>query len=528
MKILKAVVAAAGVMLMTQSAPADTPPRTLVVAKSIDDIVSLDPAQAFEFTSGEVLANVYERMMRYDLEDPTKLNGELAESWKISPDGKTIAFTLRPGAKFASGSPVRPEDVVFTYHRVIKLNKAPAFILGQLGWKADNVEQLVRKTGEREVSVTITEEYAPSFVLNALAARPASIVDEVEVRRNDKDGDMGNAWLTRNSAGSGPFRLRLYKPGESIVLDANPNYSRGAPAMQQVILRHVPEPATQRIMLEQGDIDIARDLGPDQIAGLRGNSSLKVGDYPLAAVHFFSLNQKHEKLRNPALWEAMRYLVDYEGIAGKLLRGQMKVHQAYWPTGFPGALADTPFKLDVAKAKEILAKAGLQDGVSADMDVINLPMFMDIAQSLQATMAQANIKLNLVPGTGSQVISKYRARGHQVMLIYWGPDFMDPHSNAKAFSYNVDNADNAPQSTTTWRNSWLIPELSAKTRAALLEKDPGKREQMYLELQRAVQKEAPFVIMFQAQAQVAMRGKVDGYFHGPVNDMIFYRRVTKG
>ncbi|MBI3708750.1 MAG: ABC transporter substrate-binding protein [Proteobacteria bacterium] len=527
MKILKAVVAAAGVMLMTQSALADTPPRTLVVAKSIDDIVSLDPAQAFEFTGGEILANVYDRMMRYGLEEPSKLTGELAESWKISPDGKTIAFTLRPGAKFASGNLVRPEDVVFTYQRVIKLNKAPAFILGQLGWKADNVEQLVRKTGEREVTVTVTEEYAPSFVLNALAARPASIVDEVEVSKNQKDGDLGNAWLSRNSAGSGPFRLRTYRANDTVVLEANPNYSRAAPAMQQIIFRHVPEPATQRIMLEQGDIDIARDLGPDQIKAVRAKQDLKVAEFPLAAVHFVSLNQKQEKLRNPALWEAIRYLVDYEGIAGKLLNGQMKVHQAYWPTGFPGALTDTPFKLDVAKAKEILAKAGLQDGVSADMDVINLPMFMDVAQSLQETMGQANIKLNLVPGTGSQVISKYRARGHQVMLLYWGPDFMDTHSNAKAFSYNVDNADGAPQSTTTWRNAWLIPELSEKTRAALLEKDTAKREQMYLELQRVVQKESPIIIMFQGQAQVAMRDKVKGYFHGPVNDMIFYRGVTK-
>ncbi len=88
------------------------------------------------------------------------------------------------------------------------------------------------------------------------------------------------------------------------------------------------------------------------------------------------------------------------------------------------------------------------------MDVISSAPFTDIGQSIQSTMAQAGIKLNLVPGSSAQVITKYRARNHEAMLLYWGPDFMDPHSNAKAFAYNIDNADTAPQSTTTWRNSW--------------------------------------------------------------------------
>jgi peptide/nickel transport system substrate-binding protein len=104
---------------------------------------------------------------------------------------------------------------------------------------------------------------------------------------------------------------------------------------------------------------------------------------------------------------------------------------------------------------------------------------------------------------------------------------MDPHSNAKAFAYNVDNADTAAQSTTTWRNAWLIPELSAKTRAALVERDAAKRLDMYRELQREVMKVSPWAITFQAQAQVALRSEVKGFVHGPTNDLILYHGVTK-
>jgi peptide/nickel transport system substrate-binding protein len=529
MKIVNTLLAATAFVLVggALDAWAKTPPNVLVVAKNIDDIVSLDPAQAYEFTSGEVVSNMYDRLVEYNPADIEKLTPGLAESWNVSEDGKTITFKLRSGAKFASGNPVRPEDVVFSFKRVIVLKKAPAFILAQFGWNAENVDQMIKKISDSEVSISVSENLAPSFVLNALGARPGSIVDEKEAMKNVKDNDLGNAWLSRNSAGSGPFVLRTWRPSEAVVLDANKNHYRGAPKVNQVVFNHVAEPSTQRLTLESGDADIARNLGPDQIAAVKDKPGIKVETYPQAAIHFLSFNLKHDKLKNPAIWEAARYLIDYDGIANQLLRGQMKVHQAFWPSGFPGAVEDKPFKLDVAKAKEILAKANVPQGLTIDMDMISSSPFTEIGQSIQATMAQGGIKLNLVPGASAQVITKYRARQHEAMLLYWGPDFMDPHSNAKAFAYNVDNSDSAPQSTTTWRNSWAPPELSAKTRAALVERDAAKRLDMYRELQRSVMKEAPWAITFQAQAQVALRSEVNGFVHGPTNDLVLYREVTK-
>jgi peptide/nickel transport system substrate-binding protein len=514
---------------VARRAGADTPPRTLVVAKNIDDIISLDPAQAFEFTGGEITANLYDRLVQVDIENPSQLQPGLAESWRASEDGKTIAFTLRAGATFASGNPVRPEDVAFSFGRVIRLNKPPAFILAQLGWRPENVATLVRKTGEREVSLTITEDFSPPFTLNVLAARCAAIVDQVEAMAHEQNGDLGNAWLGENSAGSGAFRLARVRRGEGVTLAANPRHFRGAPALEQVILRHSTDAGAQRLQLERGDIDLARDLGPDELAALGSREGVRVERFPQATVHFFSLNLRQEKLRNPALWEAMRWLVDYDGIADRLLRGQMRVHQAFLPAGFPGAVTERPYRLDVARARDILGRAGLlQAGVAADMDVIAAPPFPDVAQSIQQTMAQANIRLNLLPGTSAQVITKYRARNHEMMLLYWNPDFMDPHSNAKAFAYNVNNADDAPQSTTTWRNSWLVPELSQRTTAALLERDPARRIALYEALQRDVMRESPFVIMFQAQAAVGLRSAVRGYRQGPTTDLIRYQGVSKG
>jgi peptide/nickel transport system substrate-binding protein len=530
MRLFKAALLAAALAfpLAPPVSHAATPADVLVVAQNIDDIVSIDPAEAYEFSSGEYVTQTYDRLVQYDAPDVKTLAAGLATEWKADDAAKTITFTLRDGVKFTSGNPVRAEDVVYSWKRVVVLNKAPAFVLTQLGWTPQNYDSMVKADGNKVV-VKWDGAFASAFVLNVLASRPASIVDAVTVQAHETNGDMGNAWLKANSAGTGPFVLKAYRPAEIINLEANPNYFLGAPAIKGVIIRHVAEAATQQLLLESGDVDMAKNLTPDQIAGLAGKDNVKVETYPQAAVHFLSFNQKAAALQPQAVWEAARYLVDYKGMTDSFLKGQMQIHQAFWPSGFPGALDDNPYTYDPEKAKKILADAGVKTPINVSLDVINSTPFTDMAQSLQASFAEAGINFNIIPGTGSQVITKYRARTHEAMLLYWGPDFMDPDSNAGAFAYNEDNSDGHYQSTTTWRNSWAVPaELNEETKAAKAEADGAKRNEMYIDLQKKVQAKSPIVVMFQAATQVAFAKNVTGYVNGAISDFVFYRLVKKG
>jgi peptide/nickel transport system substrate-binding protein len=528
MKLFKAALLAASMIVPAAPlAHAATPGNALVVAQNIDDIVSIDPAEAYEFTSGEYVTQTYDRLVQYDAPDVKTLAPGLATAWTADDAARNITFTLRDGVKFTSGNPLRAEDVVYSWKRVIALNKAPAFILAQLGWTPANYDKMVTASGNKIV-VKYDGDFSSAFVLNVLAARPASIIDAVTVQGHEANGDMGNAWLKANSAGTGPFVLKAFRPAEIINLAGNPNYFGGAPAMKSVIIRHVAEAATQQLLLESGDVDIAKNLTPDQVASLSTKGTVNVETYPQAAVHFLSLNQKDEALTNPAIWEAARYLVNYKGMTDSFLKGQMQVHQAFWPAGFPGSLDETPYTYDPAKAKKILADAGVKTPIKVTLDVINSTPFTDMAQSLQAGFAEAGINFNIIPGTGSQVITKYRARTHEAMLLYWGPDFMDPDSNAKAFAFNEDNSDGNYQSTTTWRNGWAVPaELNAKTKAARAEADQSKRNQMYVDLQKQVQAKSPIIVMFQAATQVALAKTVSGYVNGATSDFVFYRLVKK-
>lgn len=122
-----------------------TPKDTLVVAWAIDDVITMDPAESFEISAGEIMGNAYDRLVRFDVNDPSKLYGDLAKSWTVSGDGKTFTFELKPDLKFASGNPLSADDVAFSLQRAVLLDKSPAFILTQFGFSKENVRERSRR-----------------------------------------------------------------------------------------------------------------------------------------------------------------------------------------------------------------------------------------------------------------------------------------------------------------------------------------------------------------------------------------------
>jgi len=517
----------AGLLLgLAPVAMAATPADTLVIAHAIDDIISLDPAEAYEFNGIEVIANTYDRIMRFEPTDITKLVPGVAESYKVSDDGKTFTFKIRPGQKFASGNPVTAADAAFSLQRVVKLNKTPAFLIQQLGWDKDNVDKMVTATDDQTLQVTIGADFAPSLVFSLLGSVVGSVVDMKAVMAHDAGGDLGNGWLKSNSAGSGAYVLKAWKANDSVTLEANPNYRGGAANLKRVVVRHVTEPATQLLLIQKGDVDIARDLQPDQVAAVAGNKDLAVSTIPQATLTYIGLNLKTPQFQDVKVRQALHYLVDYDGIVNSFLKGKAQVHQSFWPSGFWASLDENEYKFDPAKAKALLADAGVKD-LQVTLDAPNVAPYSNIAQAVQASMAQGGVKVTLVPAEQKSVLTKYRARQHQMLLVYWGPDYMDPHTNADSFARNSDNSDNPKAKPLAWRNSWDIPDITKMTDAAVRERDEGKRKQMYLDLQKKVMDEGPFIIMFQDTQQLVSRANIKGFVMGPSSDVNYYNLTTK-
>jgi peptide/nickel transport system substrate-binding protein len=525
--IAKLIAGTAFAVLMTSTSYAQTPKDTVVMAKQIDDIISLDPAEAFEFSGVEVGANIYDKLIGVDLAKNNALVGELAQSWTVSPDNLIYTFKLRPGVKFHSGNALTAADVVYSMQRAVVLNKSPGFILTQFGFSKDNVLEKIKAVDDATVTITVSKPYAPSFFLNCLTSGVAGIVDSKTVKANEKDGDFGNAWLKANSAGSGAYSLRAYRPNEQYALEANASWYKGAPKNKRVIVRHVAEPASQRLLLEKGDVDYARNLSKDQLAAVKAKPEIVVTQGDKGYILYLGLNTKNANFAKPEVREALKWLVDYDSIERNIVEGTYKHHEAFLPKGFLGAIGDKPYKFDLAKGKELLAKAGLPNGFTVTMDVRSVNPITDIAQAVQASWAQAGVKLELIPGDGKATLTKYRARTHDIYIGQWGPDYLDPHTNAETFAINESNAEDARSKTLAWRNAWDIPEMTKTTLAAVLEPDAAKRAATYETLQREHQKISPFVIMFQ-QIEVAAAAKgVAGFVIGPSSDTNYYHGIIK-
>jgi peptide/nickel transport system substrate-binding protein len=345
---------------------------------------------------------------------------------------------------------------------------------------------------------------------------------------HEQNGDFGYEWLKTNSAGSGPYQLRSWKPNDSIILDGVDNYWGGDVALKRVFVRHVPEGATRRLLLEQGDIDLARRLPPNDAQALAANADLKVVDEQRGRIFYISANQKVETLAKPKVIEALKYLVDYDGMANSFLKGQFVPHQVFLPMGFLGALEDKPYTFDVAKAKALLAEAGHADGFPVVLSVRNDQIRLDMAQSIQNTFGQAGVQVEIKSGTGAEILDSYRARTHELILEAWGPDYPDPQTNASTFAANPDNSDEAKNAGyLAWRNAYAAEKTTPMVDAAVQEQDTDKRRGMYEEMQRIAQRSSPFIPMFQETEQVGMGKNVEGFSTGGAVSSAYYWTVTK-
>lgn len=504
---------------------AATPADTLVIAVPLDGIISFDPAESFETISNSSLRNIYQTLLEPNHQNPQQLSPLAARRWQPGNTPHSLVFDLNPQARFTSGNPLTAQDVVFSLTRAVKLNKAPSFILGEFGWTPDNIDQQFTVINDHQLELRWPAQIGSDLALRLLTAPVASLVDSKLAQQHAANNDYGNGWLKTHSAGSAAYAIKQFVPLQALVLEANPN-STQSPHLKRVLLKGVAEPGTRRLLIQQGDVDVAYQLGPDQIAAVKGAKDVRVDAFPSSLIYYLGFNTQSPQqpaLANPALWQAARWLVDYDSLANQLLKGQYRIHQSFLPDGFDGALNSTPFHYDLKKAQAILQQAGIKPGTHIALTVVNQPPYIDVAQALQASFARAGVNLDIQPVAESELWSKMRSRDFQAIFSYWGADYVDPNTNASAFAYNVPGGGK----TLAWRVGWSIPELSAATRAAAGESDAVKRRNRYQQLQTQVQQSSPFVVMLQGATQVAVRSNIRNVQQGIGVSLLNFEEVQK-
>ena len=507
----------------TAPSSAGTAADTLVIGMDTSDMITLDPGVGYEFTDDLITHNVYETLVMFQGADLSTIKPGLATKWETKDAGDhwEITFNLRTDAKFSSGNPVTADDVVYSFQRVISLNKSPAFLFtDDLGLKTDSI----KATDPQTVVISMPKTSSIGDLLAILTFTVGSVVDSKTVKAHEQNNDFGSAWLLDHSAGSGPYMIDHWQKETEVLLKANPNYVGTKPGLSQVLIKHIPEATNQQAALDKGDIDIARNLSPELFAAEKGKAGVQTVAADSTLLVYIGMNVTVKPLDNPKVREAIRTAIDYNGIIKDLLGGNAKKVQTIIPSGFLGFNSDAPFQQDIPAAKKLLSDAGQTGNISLDLLVPTGPApggvaWSDLAAKVQSDLAQIGITVNIKQTTQASLLDTYRAQKGQLVMILWGPDFPDPDANVTPFT------DYAAKSI-AWRNAWDDKTIAAQAHAAALETDETKRAADYKTITEYVLHNGPYVILYQPLELLGLRSNVKGLAWSPIGWTDFWT-ITK-
>ncbi|WP_375695494.1 ABC transporter substrate-binding protein [Bartonella sp. AC66GZZY] len=519
--------------MVAQQVSAKTPADTLVMAWNIDSISTFDPAQLSDVYGSEIVRNVCDSLVSTATDDPAKMVPALATHWDVSGDDHStvITFHLRDGLKFNDGRSANANDLVWGMKRIVKLKMTNAAIFNEYGITEQNVDDALQAPDEKTVVMKFDKPYPAELILNNIVASPATaLLDRKTIMKHEKDGDLGNQYLKSHAACVGPYQLSSWRPGEALLLRASSHYWGEAPKLKQILIRHVMEPGTQRLLLQKHDIDVARDLSPEDLADLQKTTDVKIEEVLEPSMMYWGFNMTNPIFAKEKVRLAMRYLIDYEGLGKKLLKGIGVPRASFIPLGNFGALDEKegqPFTFDVAKAKQLLAEAGYPNGFEANFLVSNAPYRLLVAQSLQDSAAQAGVRLKIERLAGTQLFSKLYARAFDTIFVGWNNDSADPHTMASRLVYNPDNRFEAKNTAyPSWQHGYFDAKMNQKVEEALFQKDPQKRAQLYADLQRELMQKGPYAFIFQKYSVIAMTPDIKKWVWNSA-PQIFYSKIEK-
>ena len=368
--------AGTGLASLLQTLPAAAETDTLIVAIG-DTITTLDVHRTgLSRASYQISVNAYDRLLGFGTKtnpdgsvnyDSTKLHGELAESFEVSPDGLSIVFKLRPNAVFHDGSPVTADDVKWSFDRAMLIGGfPPAQMAAGRMEKPEQFEVVDAKT------IRLRLAKPSKLTLPDLAVPIPAIFNSKLAKANATATDpWASEYLHRNEAGSGAFKVEKWEPGQQLVYLRNDKWTGGPlPKVRRIIIREIPNQSTRRSLLERGDVHVAFDIPGKTAKELAEGSKLKVIGQPIANTLIVLIpNLNSEPLRDKNVRQAIAHAIPYEQIFQQAAFGRgtpmfgaasAKPTDVTWPQPFP-------YKTDLAKAKALMAQSAYKDGFETQL-----------------------------------------------------------------------------------------------------------------------------------------------------------------
>jgi oligopeptide transport system substrate-binding protein len=460
--------------------------RTLIDSRDTYDPRSLDPALSTDVPTGRAVGYVFDGLVRFT-PDAQVVPG-LAKTWEVSPDGITYTFHLRSGVKFHDGRPFTAKNVIHSFQRVLD----PA-TKGGRGWPLYPIagaKEFADGKGGTSVSglsapndtTVVIKLKEPFAIFPKLLAMPVAAIVPDSVPAN----------FGEHPIGTGPWKFVEWKHDDYMLFAKNEAYWEGAPKADSLKARIINEPSTAVAEFETGNVDVLYvPEGETRSWEQTDEKKAMLESAPALRVFYIAINTTRGPLADVRVRQALNYATDAKSILEGIVSGRGNLAAGVIPPSLAGGDSTRKgYVRDVAKAKQLLAAAGYANGIDIELWSSQTPPFPRIAQTVQANLKDAGIRVKLVQRDASSMREAARAGQTDMALKDWyadypdGENFLYPllHSANKGVGGNVSFYSN--------------PKFDELVSAARREQDDAKRTAMYKQADEMAYQDAPMIYLF--------------------------------
>ncbi len=459
---------------------------------------AIEPALGYDFTANVPICNITEGLMALD--DANNLIPMLAETFD-QPDPLSYVYTIRDGVTFHDGSPLTVADVLASIERV----RNPA-IASPMAWMFDPVDTIAQ-TGDKQITITLKSasgsfKYVAS--VTAMHVMPKALIDSTPDQP------------TQSPIGTGPYKFVKWDAGSEIELEKNTSYwQEGKPYFDKATFKIVTDPTTRSTGLKTGDLNMVRDIPPDQLDVVRGIDTVQLLDTVGFSINMIAMRNDQEPFNDPKVRQAISMAIDVDSIMTNLVKDTgVRAHATTVPPNMPDSATDQlqPVPFDLAKAKEALAASAAPDGFKTQLLVdAESTQRVAEAQAVQEMLKAINIEVEVVKVPQAERITRLQQGDYEGMTFHeWGADF--PDANGMLLPL-FSSRSVPPQNNQSYYSN---PEVDALLDGAEAETDPEKRSQMLIEAQKKIAADMPIVWLDHFKWFLALDKTLTGYHIHPL------------
>lgn len=479
--------------------------KTLVVGRA-NDSISLDPANTTEMDSIKVTVNIFETLVKYEKEGSNIVPG-LAETWRSSEDGLTWVFNLRHGVKFHDGTIFDAHSVVFNFERWMDKNNPYHngqfsywnYVFGGFPGFIGSVKALSDYT----VEIKLTKPYAP--FLNSLVM-PVFGIESPKAIKEYK------AEVYKHPVGTGPFCFESWEK-DSIVLVRNDDYWNTSAKVDKLEFRVIPSNKDRLELLNKGEIHIADNLGPDDVAAIESNKELQLYLRPSFNVGYIAVNNEKAPFNNRLVRTAISHAINKEEMIKTVFANIAKPAKTLIPPTLWGYNEGVePSEYSPEKAIQLLKEAGYPKGFSITLWVMNnsrnyFPKPLETAEYIKESLKNVNIQVTVKTFSWDEYLYRIGIGEHEMALIGWTGDNMDPDN----FLYTLLSSDNAKPGLAGNYSFYKNNEVDLLLTQAREANNIVFRKDLYRRLLNIVNYDMPSIPLVHTMPVVATRVSIKGY-----------------